>query len=285
MLDVSAINGHVPEAMRNLINDLRRAETSSTTIVVQPRSGTYNVLEFIDSRFLQNDEINKLIAALYYTGGAFELSCPRIKNVKFRPSTPGYHKRVTQDPRKMQKFLRSHIYPFSILEIMDLTDDVGRLYDLWVDQPHSEMWNTWGRAATEHMIEEVVHLHSMGVTHFKTRMFQQLAERGLPLYHEHQRRKKLEMVHMHVFIEPDGKVVVTGKYDDLLSGGGGSGKPVMQSRTYDSLDAAPLYIRQQVSMLKLLDKGTYVPEVGKHMADNIYWVHVHHADIIDSQKP
>lgn len=269
MLDVSGINGHVPQEMRALINDLRRAETSPITIHVQMIDGTHLAVAFYDERFPSTREGAPRIAVLRYEQGKFIIRSTRIKNRKFGGGSGGYHEFLTQDSRKMQKLLRQYIYPLTMPEIIDMTDGVGDKYYSWVNDPERDMATHLGGlayTARKAVIEEVCHLRLLGVSQFKTNLFDGIFHKVLPLYDEHQRRLALKVDHVHVYVEADGKVSVTRSKN--------TPQPEWNTVKYSSLEQVPENIQQQVCMLKLVEQGKYLPEVGQRMADDIYWVHI-----------
>lgn len=267
MLDVSGINEHVPQEMRALINNLRRAETSPITIHVEMVANTDRAVAFYDERFPSTREGAPRIAVLRYEQGKFIIRSTRIKNRKFGGGSGGHHEFLTQDPRKMQKLLRQYIYPLTMPEIIDMTDGVESTYYGWVNAPERDMathLSGLAYTARKAVIEEVCHLRLLGVSQFKTNLFDGIFREVLPLYDEHQRRLALKVEHVHVYFEPDGKVAVTKSKAPLE----------WDTVKYPSLEQLPENIQQQVCMLKLVEQGKYLPEVGQRMADDIYWVHI-----------
>lgn len=274
MLDISAVNGHTPEGIRTMLNQLRREDTNPVTVTVLPKHGSYNHLIFYDGRFPPDSEQKEVrIATLEYTAGVgYKVRSKRIQNKKHNPNHSGYNERKTQDPRKMYSVLKEVTHPFTTLEIIGLTDDVNYTYTCWVEQPSHDIRNKWGRSITENLIiDEVMHLASVGITNFKTHLFCDLVNEGIPLYNEHKRRLALQLMHMHVFIDFDGKVITTLQHPQYAT--------KMKSLTYPNMDAVPAHIQQQVAVLKLVEANTYVPEVGQRMGDNIYWVHVSQEEV------
>lgn len=270
MLDVSQITNHVPAEMRSMINDLRRVHTSAAVIQVQMREGTYNTLDFFDERFPPNRANAQSIASLRYEGGSYIIRSQRIQNKKFRAGNVygAFRERVTKDARKMQKMLREYIYPFHIYEIIDMTENTRTSFANWVNAPERDMCTITGSLPSiikRDLIEEMLHLRMQG-TQFKTERFRKIANEALPLYDEYARRSSLKVTHMHVYVQPDGKVVVTKATEDRSFD--------WQTTTYDGMDKVPENIQQQISMLKLVDIAQYVPEVGQRMAEDIYWIHV-----------
>lgn len=267
MLDVTAINGHVPQQLRAVINDLRRNETSATTIHVQPALGTYSMLDFYDERFPSTREDSPRIARIRYEAGNFILRSSRIKNRKYGGGSGGYHEFMTKDARKMQKLLRQYVYPLTIAEIIDSTEAVSDKYDTWVARPERDMGPIMGSmswTAKQAVLEEMCHMRTIGVNQFKTPLFQKIFDEMLPLHDEHKRRQALKAEHVHVYVESDGKVSVTKSKGPLE----------WDTIKYPSVEQVPEDIQQQICVLKLVDKGKYVPEVGQRMTDDIYWIHL-----------
>lgn len=269
MLDISKINDHVPEKMRALIGELRRGHTSPVTIHVEMQAGTHRVLSFYDERFPSTVEESPRIAVLRYEEGNFILRSHRIRNKKFSPGNGGYRERLTNDPRKMLKWLREYVTPLTYHEIMQTTDDVTSAYGNWATEPERNIRDAVPAAMSRNflmiLMEEMSHMQRVGFTQFATDHFRKIYQEALPMYDEHVRRSSLNVKHVHVYIEPDGKVIATSK-DDATA--------VYDSAKYENMEQAPKIIQEQVAMLKLAGKGNYLPEVGQCMTDNIYWLHV-----------
>ena len=267
MLDVTNINNHVPAELRSALNDLRRAHTSPAVIQVRMRDGFYSTVDFYDERFPYGRTNAPRVAALTYEGGSFILHSIRIKNRKFSPNVPAFREKVTKDDRKIHKLLREYIRPFSINEVIRMTDDVADKYSSWVNDSMREVNKYMGTLPStirNELLDEMLHLRAAGVQ-FRTPRFRTFVTEALPNYEEYLRRSKLKMTHMHVYVQPDGKVVVTRAVGMEMN---------WNNVTYDGIDAVPEHIRQQISMLKMVDTGQYIPEVGQRMAEDIYWIHV-----------
>jgi hypothetical protein len=273
MLNVSAIDGNVPQILRSLISDFRRTDTSSAEIIVQPRLGSSFILDFYDARFPPNvstGENSRRVATLRYEAGNLVLRSSRIKNNKFNHNATGFYERTTKEPRNMLKLMRQFISPLTMAEIIGMHEDVTYSYRTWVNDPDDhvrQMLAGTGSDIRDDLIEEMAHLKALGIE-MKTDQFRKIADEALPLHEEYQRRTKLKAQHMHIYVEPSGKVVVTSTKDTVRS------SYIAESVTYPSMEEVPENIRQQVYILKMVEKNTYVPEVGQCMADGIYWVHV-----------
>lgn len=273
MLDVSAINGHVLQELRGAISELRRFETNPTTIRVLPRAGSYSIVDFHDARFMSDMKDNPTdgrIATLRYESGEYVLRSHRIHNNKFNPHSGGHRERVTRNGRVMQKLLRECITPLTITEIINMTDDAILLYDRWVDQPDSQVRDIFEGGVDftlrDDLMEEIIHFNSIGVE-MRTPRFRKITAEAIPLHEEHKRRAKLKVTHAHVYVDPDGKVsVTTAERGESVKSWG--------TTTYANMEEVPKNIQQQICILKLVDKNTYVPEVGQCMAEGIYWVHL-----------
>jgi hypothetical protein len=266
MLDVSAIDGSVALCLRSIVNTLRLSHTTPGVVAVVPRLGSSYILDFFDGRFPTDAEASQRIATLRYESGAYALRSSRIHNNKFKSRSGGYHERVTKSVTKMHKLLQEYVTPLTMREIVNMTDDVEHQYSVWVERPSSQISDVCSGlhgTTRQNVLEEAAHLKALGVD-VKTRFFKSIIDEALPLYEEHKRRVRMKMNSLHVYIEPSGKVAVT-KVES---------PQVANSTYYDSLDDAPENIRQQIFLLKLVDKNQYVPEVGQCMAEGIYWIHV-----------
>lgn len=266
MLDISKLHSEVPQQLRALVNELRRIDTSPVVIQVHPHADHY--VSFADSRFKDRDDRAPLrLVRVGYMAGEYTIRSERIRNKKHNPNSTGYRERTTHDARKAFKILLEVVHPFTPREIFNMTDGITDEHYSWVERPRADLRTQFGLMGSPNdftMLEEIAHLQGLGFSSFKSSLFQKLAKYALPIYEEYQRRLSIKVQHMHVFIDHDGKVIVTTRDTNQLA----------QQQTYESLLTAPEHVQQQVAVLKLVDEGSYVPEVGRRMSSNVYWVHV-----------
>jgi hypothetical protein len=264
------------EEIKSLLTDFRRVQVSRFPIEVKSASADANTIVFMDSRF-PVDVIHwkRNLAVLQLNGRddkgrrIFILHSRLIENEKYSEHNDDYHSRETTDIKKMAKFLRDYVKPYSPQEISEMGSDVRNDYYDWQQEAQHQLRRIVGQLGSADIAEEVAYLKSVGVQ-FRSEKFREIATTGLELYEEAKRRKEASIVHAHVYIHPDDSVSVT----------------VADGRThaFETLDSVPEIVRQQVAMLMMVDMNQYVPEVGKRTKDKMFWVHVN-TDTFNDSNP
>lgn len=264
--------------LKQLLTDFRRVQVSRFPIdVTQHGDDDVSAVKFVDSRFPSDTWRKDRILAYLSIDGYDTKNRPKlllysrlIENEKYNSQNEEYHQRVTTDPKKMATWLRHYVKPYSQEEVTGRsTAAVAYDYNEWRNKPRQEFREIAQRLTTEELAEEIMYLQSVGVQ-FRSEKFQQVATQGLELYAEAKRRMNTPKRNVHVFIQPDGSVLVLAPKGD--------GYPGVELQ-YESLEKAPEFIQQQIAMLRLCERGQYIPEVGKMGNDNDYWVHVNPSDL------
>lgn len=264
--------------LKQLLTDFRRVQVSRFPIdVVQHNDDDVQAIKFVDSRFPSDTwRKDRILAYLSITGHddknrpKMTLYSRLIENAKYNARNDEHRQKITSDPKKMAAWLREYVKPYSQEEVMRRsTATVAYDYNEWRTKPRQEFREITQRLTTEDIAEEIMYLQSVGVQ-FRSEKFQQVATQGLELYAEAKRRMNTPKRNVHVFIQPDGSVLVLAPKGD--------GYPGVELQ-YESLEKAPEFIQQQIAMLRLCERGQYIPEVGKMGNDNDYWVHVNPSDL------
>lgn len=270
-------------AIKNLVMEFRRTQVSRFPIDVVATEGLPHVFSFIDSRFpltSSSSATRKNSLAIIQKVGTDEKGRPELKitgrlitNDKYSSGSDDYYTRMTTDVKKMFKFMKDYIKPFSAMEIAQKTGG-NPYYEFaeWKREPVNDFQRLVNSIDADTMAEELMRLHSLGVQ-FQSEKFRQVITTGLDLHAEGKRRKALPTSQVHVFVQPDESVMVTSLPDDDSTAG---------AWTFENMSVAPETVQQQVAMLRLTDKGTYVPEVGKKVSDRMFWVHVNPKDFNSS---
>lgn len=258
---------------KQLLTDFRRVQVSRYPIeVVQHNDDDVNAVKFVDSRFPSDSWRKDRILAYLSIAGYDAKHRPKlmlysrlINNEKYSQQNDEYYQKTTTDPKKMASWLREYVKPYSQEEIMQRTvQGVSFEYDEWKNKPRYEFRDVVQRLRSEDIAEEVMYLQSVGVQ-FRSQKFQDVATQGLELYAEAQRRSNTVNRNAHVFFQPDGAVLVTAPRESGFVG---------VELQFDSLDQVPEAIQQQVAMLRMCERGQYIPEVGRMNNDREFWVHV-----------
>lgn len=262
--------------IKNLLTDFRRVQVSRFPIDVKAAANDPNVISFVDSRFPTDRVHYKRNLAVLTTNGVDDkgrrslvLRSRLITNEKYSEYNDDYRSRETTDIKKMAKFLRDYVKPYSPQEICEMGGTVSSEYYEWQQQARMDFRRVAGQVSEVEIAEEIEYLRSVGVQ-FRSEKFNDIAVRGVELLHELRRRKDAPIVHAHVYMHPDDSVSVT----------------VADSKTYsyESLDGVPECVRQQVAMLMMVDMNQYIPEVGKRTNEKMFWVHVNTDTFNDSNS-
>lgn len=263
--------------LKQLLADFRRVQVSRFPIeVVQHQNDDTHAVKFVDSRFPTDSWRKDRILAYLSVDGydaklrpKFKLHSRLIENEKYSDQNDDYHQKTTADPKKMAAWLREYVKPYSQTEVMGRSPTgIAFEYDEWRSKPRQEFRSVVQRLTPEDVAQEIMYLQSVGVQ-FRSDKFQQIASQGVELYTEAKQRETNPKCNAHVFIQPDESILVTVTNSP-------TGTHLLQ---FESLDRAPEYIQQQVAMLRLCERGHYIPEVGKMNADRDFWVHVNPNDL------
>jgi len=255
MLNITTEN--IPDAIRQLIVEFRRSQVSRFPVDVA-HSGINRSIHFGDSRFPNKESLarlevngldknNKKILKMY----SF-----RISNDKFLCTNRDYRTRSTSDPKKMLKWMKDYIKPYTGPEVARMSKDtVADAHRAW-QREAEEAAVSINRISERAIYEEIEALLSFGVE-FRTEKFRELATVGLPAYKEKRMRSVKAEPKTHVLINPDESVVVSGDAD---------------TATYDSLEAAPEQVQQHVALLRMMEQNEYLPDVGIKVNAQVFWV-------------
>jgi hypothetical protein len=263
-------------SIKNLVTEFRRVQVSRFPIDVVVREDIPHFAYFVDSRFpVDRLTRHNTLGYLKYEGlcddGRFkmQLRSRLIQNEKYKIHNEKYNIRETNDPKKMLKWLKEYIKPYSSTEIIHETGGhIDGDHDTW----RNETWGAFTSKVRElkasEIAQEIMHLQTLGVT-FKSDKFRELATTGLDLYAEAKRRKAIPTENMHVFIQPDESVMVSLPKSQKLPIG---------SWVYENMDKTPECVQQQIAMLRLSPIEQYVPEVGRMVNSRTFWIHVNPND-------
>ena len=254
------------DEIKSLLTDFRRVQVSRFPIDVKATDNDNNRIAFVDSRFPTNTVHYKRNLAVLETNTVddkgrkiYVLRSRLIKNEKYAQHNDDYHSRETTDLKKLSKFLRDYVKPYSPQEISQMGNDMSEDYHNWQNEARRNFRAVAGQVSESDVAEEVAYLKSVGVQ-FRSDKFRDIATKGLELHDELKRRLNSDIKNVHVYINPDESVHVTEADDKTYS--------------YETLDGVPEIVRQQVAMLMMVDMKQYVPEVGKRTDEKMFWVHV-----------
>ena len=272
MLNLKLDNGGpVSDVVKDVLKQWRRVHVSQFPVEVEAHP-TRPCVRFVDSRFPTDSwRTERLLGFLDIRTDVkgrplYKLHSRLIENEKYNASNDEYHAKSTTDPKKLLPLLKLYIEPYSPYEIVNrLGDTVHRDRDEWLAEPKREYYDMARQLEVKDILDEVAYLQSVGVQ-FRSSGFQKLAVEGVRAYEEFKRRQSIPTVHVHVFIQPDDSVLLTkGKGDYTV---------------HENMDRVPECVQQQVAMLRMMEAGQYLPEVGKKCHDTrAFWVHVNPNDL------
>lgn len=257
------LTDNVNKDLRQLVMELNRTHVSRFPILVENREDEPNILKFVDSRFPSKAYLPTSAIALLSYEKKFVLECEKIINDKYRTSHDLYHTKATADAKKMLKLLKQYIKPYTMRDISVRTHyGFKTATDRWTSEPNGLFYNLASSLPTTDLVKEIMHLKTAGVE-FHTDKFRQLANEGLDLYNEAKRRKSLPVETKHVFFNPDDSIEVSKPYDPKIPNFGES---------YPVFDSLPDSMQQAIAMLRMVDDGVFVPEVGQRISNREFWV-------------
>lgn len=264
------------DEIKSLLMDFRRVQVSRFPIDVEASDNDNNIIYFVDSRFptvlihytknlavLETNSVDDKGRRVYV------LRSRLIKNEKYAAHNDDYHSRETTDIKKLSKFLRDYVKPYSPQEISEMGKNVFVDFSDWQGEARHNYRQVASQVSCDDVVEEIAYLKSVGIQ-FRSDKFRDIAAKGLELYDEFKRRKDINIKNVHVYINPDESVQVTVADDKTYS--------------YETLDSVPEIVRQQIAMLMMVDMKQYVPEVGKRTDEKMFWVHVN-TNIFNDSNP
>lgn len=260
--------------LKGILTDLRRGHVSQFPIVAEVAVGGSTV-RFTDSRISFGGRWNwqqslALLQRVQDGKGRMQyiVTSRLIKNEKFAEHSEGYRQRRSIKTAPIAAALREYVRPYSPQEIEMFSDgEIRHARITWADEPYIQT-RDMARIDPSDVLQEVGTLTALGVE-FTTEPFRKLVAEGLALQEEVRRRKAMKVVDVHVFIQPDGSVMLTPESQRRSDN---SSYSPMQ---YKSLEEAPESVQSTVAMLRITAQpGAYIPEIGRMVNNNIFRVHI-----------
>lgn len=253
------------EGLKKLLKDFRRVQVSRFPLEAHCWQKS---IRFFDSRFTKKDlaafvEVNE-------DGNGnelFILTSRLITNDRFVRGNERRNQKQTKDPKKLLRYMREYVLPFKPREIAEdsFSDYRSSVYK-WTREA-GELVSTHCYVDRDMVMEELIYMKSMGYQPH-TQKFRDLMENGVPAYLEMERRNKRQIMRVHVFFNPDETVEIFCPdkmgYANIIHG----------TTAYASIAEAPMSVQHGVAMLRMLDAGGFIPEVGHKVDDKNYWVEV-----------
>jgi hypothetical protein len=248
-----------------LLADFRRTQISRFPVEVQVINAEF--IAFVDSRFPVSPNasasVRNSIGSVYSDNDKIVIESRLIQNEKYSMHNTDYHTRKTQDMRKVLKYMKEYLKPYTAQEIANRTMQSAK--QAFGEHKDKILWKARDYKLTDMdvLYEEVMHMKMLGYEP-KTNAVKKLIDEGFPALEQYMKTKDTEFPKVHVHIAPDESVTIAvlAKHSNLEMG----------AYTHDSLAAAPTFIQQQVGLLKMMDKNTHVPDVGYKSSDTEFWI-------------
>ena len=261
--DVYGKNPRHP-TLQGLLDGLAPAHVSRYPVEVV--SLDYDRLMFRDTRFR-----DQMLAKLFVdsTDGKVTIDSESIANNKFNKHNPDYNTRTTNDLAKMRKWLREYTQPFNHAEVANITlGDMRKAFATWADAYQSVWRDAYMHINTSDVIKDMV-TYLGGAAPYSTGRLANYATQEFRLQVlEHERRQKSETPKVNMCINPDGEVWVT-----YMRAGQISDYTVHSKDVFPSTEYIPGNIKEKFSMLKLVDDGTYIDNIGVRLSYNNFWLY------------
>lgn len=265
MLEIVNVDALQHEGLKQVLKEFRRVQVSRFPIKVSCLGLT---IRFFDSRFSGREMLAEVsVQANDKEEEYFCLESRLIVNDRFMRGNDRRNQKHTKDPKKLLRYMRDYVKPFSAKEIANASiDEHQRHVGHWRNEAESLMRDFCSLDRND-VMREMVRMHAVGYKP-QTEKFAQIMEKGLPAWQEHNRRRERSVMTVHVFINPDESVEVY--CSDKIGFAG-----INQGTTpFNSLADTPTSIQQHVAMLRMMDDKAFIPEVGTKIDANNYWVEV-----------
>jgi hypothetical protein len=250
--------------LQNLIDGLAPVHVSRYPVEVVALD--YDRLMFRDSRFRDH-----MLAKLFVdsTDGRVTVDSERIENHKFNKHNPDFHTRTTNDMAKMRKWLRELTQPFNHVEVANITlGSMRKAFSVWADHYQSVWRDAYMHINTLDVLKDLVN-YIGGAQPYSTGKLAQYATQEFRLQVlEHERRQKCVPPKINMCINPDNEVWLT-----YMRAGQVSDYAVDDTQVLPSTDQVPVSLKEKFSMLKMVDDGTYIDNIGVRLSYNNFWIH------------
>lgn len=253
-----------------LVREFRRVQVSRFPIDVyfEPEGNT-GAVKFVDSRFANTTSLGRLHSETDDKGDwVWVLTSRSIVNDRFVRNNDRRHQKQTKDTKKMLRYLRDYIRPFSAKEIaISSMHTRNSQVENWVGQAKGLMRDLCSLDRSD-VMEEMIRMRAIGYKP-QTEKFARIMEQGLAAWEEAQRRAERKVMQVHLFINPDESIEI---FCEDKMGYAGINQGVA---TFDKIEDTPTCVQQHVAMLRMMEDKAFVPEVGTKINATNYWVEIH----------
>ena len=240
--------------------------------------GAYQKVVFKDERFPQMDHRYKRthlgsVRVKYDDNDTpiFVVQSRLIANQRYKHGSTDFYTKESKSIDKALKTMLDFVRPFSLDEVRrESVQDFTNSVDKWVHAAKKE-YNNVKIESRKEIVEEMLHLKSLGVQ-FKTSAFRKLAEEVEGIYAEYKRRTEAKFRAYHVVFTPNVICVTAGELsknscDDFTFKSGDA-----TLKAYQAVETLPENILSSVGLLKMVNMGESVDEVGIRVNENEFYI-------------
>ena len=268
MLLIENLDDLEDAVLKQLLMDFRKVQVSRYPLKTKYTKNS-NVMGFVDSRF-ETDRFTKenMPAMIWWEEKdgkiQYTVESRLIQNDKYAAYNDDYHTRRTSDPKKLFKYMKEYVKPFTAQEIANRTlKQADQAFDAWQSDMYRNVRRTVNNIDFDDILEEVCRLKAIGVQP-QTERFKNVYDKGVEAYQSYKEIRNKKFSRIHVFICNDDSVTITTLPNAPSKDSG--------VQIYESIDKSPTYIQEQVGMLRMMDAGKMVPHVGFKASDKEFWI-------------
>ena len=268
MLEIKSLDQVQCRQMQDLVVEFRKHQVSRFPISVIPNSEGDGVA-FIDSRFPTDRWNTSNMVAMMYVKELGEnptltIESRLIENDKYAQYNDDYHTKSTKDMKKMLKFMKDYIKPFTAHEIANKSKRMAEdRLSSWKAQPTRELREFNHNLDDFQLLKSFMALKDRGIAPVDDTM-KAMYEVAIPSYLEHvERQAKNFTDYCHAFINPDESIFISKVGID-------AGRTV--AKLFNSVDEMPPEVQQNIAMIRIVEEGSFVPNLGVKLSDREFWV-------------
>lgn len=248
-----------------LVTDFRRTQVSRFPVEVRVINAEF--VSFVDSRFPvppnTSASVHNSLGSVYADDDKIVVESRLIQNEKYNMHNSEFRTRKTQDIRKVLKYMKEYIKPYTAHEIANRT--IGVAKEAFSEYKSNTTWDARKYELDDVMdlYEEALHMKTLGYEP-KTEAFRKLLGEGFEIVEKAARIEDKEFPKVHVYVAPDETVTVSVLENKC--------KLPIGVDSYESLAAAPTLIQQHVGILKIMEDRSHVPDIGYKASATEFWI-------------
>ncbi len=194
-----------------------------------------------------------------------------IENQRYKHGSTDFYTKESKSIDKALKTMMDSVRPYSLDEVRrESVYDFTNSVDKWVHAAKKE-YNNVKVDDRKEIVEEMLHLKSLGVQ-FKTSVFRKLADEVEGIYSEYKRRTEAKFRAYHVVFTPNmiyvsaGELLKNSYHDSVFKADNAT------PSAYQAVEMLPENILSGIGLLKMVNTGESVDEVGIRVNENEFYV-------------